>query len=182
MLLVAQLELHVQNGHCTTASFLFDTMENQAPTQSSLPLRSIENVNSSFALPSIANVDDDSNTRQVVAELTFVDECSFDGENLFQEEQATARVDGPSVHVPASSTPKKASGKKRKANDNNDIDNSLNAIDKYFKKKSTVGQFAISMGQMIETTANQLPLPKQIIMMEKILAVIKEVREVSEEK
>ncbi|KAK4324873.1 hypothetical protein Pmani_004523 [Petrolisthes manimaculis] len=149
-------------------------MENQAPTQSSLPLRSIENVNSSFALPSIANV--------VVAELTFVDECSFDGETVVQEELATARVDGPSVHVPASSTPKKASGKKRKANDNDEIDHSLNAIDKYFKKKSTVGQFAISMGQMVETTANQLPLPKQIIMMEKILAVIKEVMEVSEEK
>ncbi|KAK4314506.1 hypothetical protein Pmani_014211 [Petrolisthes manimaculis] len=164
------------------ASFLFDTMENQAPTQSSLPLRSIENVNSSFALPSIANVDDDSNTGQVVAELTFVDECSFDGETVVQEELATARVDGPSVHVPASSTPKKASGKKRKANDNDEIDHSLNAIDKYFKKKSTVGQFAISMGQMVETTANQLPLPKQIIMMEKILAVIKEVMEVNEEK
>ncbi|KAK4320942.1 hypothetical protein Pmani_008197 [Petrolisthes manimaculis] len=110
----------------------------QAPTQSSKPLRSIENVKSGFALPSITNLDDDSNTGQVVAELTFVDECSFDVETLVQEELATARVDGPSVHVPASSTLKIASGKKRKAND--DIDNSLNAIDKYFKKKSTVGQ------------------------------------------
>ncbi|KAK4325786.1 hypothetical protein Pmani_003728 [Petrolisthes manimaculis] len=79
------------------ASFLLDTKEDQTPTQSSFPLLYIEN-------------DDDSNTK-VVAELTFVNECSVDGKTLVQEELAPARVDGassltswPSVQVPALKT------------------------------------------------------------------------------
>ncbi|KAK3865674.1 hypothetical protein Pcinc_006660 [Petrolisthes cinctipes] len=119
---------------------------------------------------------------QVVAELTFGDEyASEDGVSIRDELTISRPSPSPSVSAndsPPSTPLKTSSNRKKKASSKDkNIDNSLNALSGYFAKKKPVGEFATSMGQLVQSAADRLPFIKQVKLLEEITLCVRKIEE-----
>lgn len=141
----------------------------------------------------LALQDSQENTQedlQVLADLDFGEEYINEG-GITLRDEVIAPTPSPSVSSRSSSfasrgsspSVKCASKRRRAAADDSEscVDNSIKALGNYFGKKEQVGDFAASMGQLVQSAANKLPFEKQVQLLQHITRSIATVTGRSEE-
>lgn len=127
----------------------------------------------------LALQDSQENTQedlQVLADLDFGEEYINEG-GINLRDEVTAPTPSPSVCSCSSATDNESYVDENESY----VDHSIKALGNYFRKKEQVGDFAASMGQLVQSVANKLPFEKQVLLLEHITRSIATVTGRSEE-